>query len=1214
LPLRLHLHPDNQRTYPMIISISKNSVFRFLFRGLIPAFLLLLVSIHPAGAQGQHVCSLDAVKGLTGSALTDYLKASDYNCLRFLWTYNNDIGTVYSDANMLTALTELELLAPDYQANNDQGILGIMLFVHVGYFHDFNKSIQLGSTVKQALIPMSDKLVANTNLTDYLSNDDAATFLNEWVQTIDVAGLAGSYIAAYTEILRVFENHFEQFSTIPGYQPRNAHYGVLFSLQRARSHNFNGKLTQDLIGRLGYLAANTNIPDSYNYIPINGVWTLGRLIGNHPAVDSAIVSALTNALDSQPELSVPWLWVVKALDQFNNCETSRPGESLCFSDASKEVLGNALPHTYYFDDGTVVIKTPLDYDTVQTLYHAMKEVQGQFNRITESITPLPRDPNGALTMIVYGSREDYENYQPMLFDLGTDNGGIYIEGDGTFYTYQRTSRESIYTLEELLRHEFVHYLAGRFTIQGLWNQTPMYNNNQLVWFDEGLAEFLAGSSSRNVDTRENIVRQIRSDSTRLSVDQILTSSYGSFIFYRYAALFFDYLYNRDISTLRQLFRLVRGSDVAGYEALILQMRNDPNLENAYQAYLNEQVARYDSLANPVTHEPLLDQLDSNDIAVIETEFRKTRLGYSGDCSVASTQLNPRFSCRGVLTGPARNSSDADLAWRNFDRSLNSGIIQEALRKSSVNNLHYLNCRMGPIQFLENASGQFYPRSDYYCDGPLAAGTYPLPNRADRATTDFQSTRLGETAVCQSISNDEVECEVTLSLREQNGSVIDSAPAPENTSVLEIAQPNAQLDKVTADFHSTRFGAYAACELTDNNSKISCEMGRSTILFSESDPDQDVYDHLDASLITTEYDVFIINSDFYSGLSCNYIAGSARVIHRSDGKFGNARALCTVDVRTIDYFRSIPQVTAEFQELANDQLEQVTADFKSTRLGVYATCELTDNFSTISCGMGRSTILYSESDPDQNIYDDLDAGLITTEYDVFLINADFYSGLSCNYIAGSARVIHRSDGKYGTARALCTLDVQDPALKGKADKDLVKLQNQVYAIHPAFYRDLSCGFSGSARAISRSENKNNIVRDVVCSIPANDDPLPVSNYFRINPQTNVQLKQVTADFKSTRLGAYAACELTDDYSTVSCKIGRSTIAFLESVPDQDVYDYLDADLVVLRKDVFNINPDYYSGLSCGLVAGSTWISHYTSNGVDYKYGLGDALCTVDVQLP
>lgn len=39
-----------------------------------------------------------------------------------------------------------------------------------------------------------------------------------------------------------------------------------------------------------------------------------------------------------------------------------------------------------------------------------------------------------------------------------NNGGFYIEGIGMFFIYECMLEESIYSLEELFRYEFMYYL------------------------------------------------------------------------------------------------------------------------------------------------------------------------------------------------------------------------------------------------------------------------------------------------------------------------------------------------------------------------------------------------------------------------------------------------------------------------------------------------------------------------------------------------------------------------------------------------------------------------------------------------------------------------------------------------------------------------------------------------------------------------------------
>ena len=92
------------------------------------------------------------------------------------------------------------------------------------------------------------------------------------------------------------------------------------------------------------------------------------------------------------------------------------------------------------------------------VYTATKEVRSQFYRTVGSDKPLESGhADDVLTMVIYNSPDEYQ-FNRQLYGYETNNGGIYIEGTGTFFTYERTPEQSIYSLEELFRHEFTHYL------------------------------------------------------------------------------------------------------------------------------------------------------------------------------------------------------------------------------------------------------------------------------------------------------------------------------------------------------------------------------------------------------------------------------------------------------------------------------------------------------------------------------------------------------------------------------------------------------------------------------------------------------------------------------------------------------------------------------------------------------------------------------------
>ena len=171
---------------------------------------------------------------------------------------------------------------------------------------------------------------------------------------------------------------------------------------------------------------------------------------------SAVVGpALVDITEAYPPYSVNWTSAAIGLVQ----------NDLPFNMSEEEIIANltqlVLPNDYHFDDGKFIISTPLSYEESKALYDASEEVRAQFFRLLQDDNPLPADANDTLRVKLYGNPSDYQNFNGILFDINFPNsGGIYIEAFGTFYTYQRTPEESTYTVEELFRHEFVHYLQG----------------------------------------------------------------------------------------------------------------------------------------------------------------------------------------------------------------------------------------------------------------------------------------------------------------------------------------------------------------------------------------------------------------------------------------------------------------------------------------------------------------------------------------------------------------------------------------------------------------------------------------------------------------------------------------------------------------------------------------------------------------------------------
>ena len=714
----------------------------------------------PSGPPNPQICNVQSIANLTPQDLVQWLKTQDADCLNyFLWSYSPSLGATYSNANMTAVLAEIQNAAGQYAGNNAQNLRELMMFVRIGYYHLARQQVVAFS--KAQIDPLTvqavQALTANQN---FLANGESpGNLVYETIAAMDTAFLGHHIFSTVKSILSTFLN---DLTRLQYYGQQYGLFSTFYLIQRgAKDASFANLVDQDLINKLKAFAVNTNLNANYVWVPNNAAWALGVIYQNINGMKNAALAALTDVVTTQPALTEPYLWAVKGLTRDMDCKLLSNAQTICKSNVVMQLEAQLFTNTYNFDDGAFVVKTPLPLADIQPLYHAQKQVESQFNRITETIPPLNGDPNPVLTMVIYGSLSDYTKYHSFLYNLPTNNGGIYIEQTGTFYTYQRTPQQSTYTLEDLFRHEYVHFLVGRFLIEGLWGQAPIYANDAMVWFDEGLAEFLAWSTDvYGVLPRKSLIVLIQSDGmSRMHVNEIVAATYATgFKFYRYAGTFFLYMYLNDKPLLRSFLLASAASDVAGFNALRAQVSANQPLDAAYQLFLDGLVQNVNGLSNPSTTFPDPTALSTGDLALIQQTFRTSRLGYLGQCGFAAAQANGRFSCRGTLTGQLTNQALWGPAWTAFDAGLNEILL--GLKSSNLNNFQGLVCRMGKIRFYASAN-QLYPSGEYMCDGPIPAQNPMVFQYGAQEQVDFVSTRLGIYTACVNNAGT-VSCQTSMS--------------------------------------------------------------------------------------------------------------------------------------------------------------------------------------------------------------------------------------------------------------------------------------------------------------------------------------------------------------------------------------------------------------------------------------------------------------------
>lgn len=680
-----------------------------------PAHLRPQAAALPAG------CTLAEFSALSPQALADFLTRADVgpDCLRgFLWTYTPELGRVLTPAHLQAVLARITALAPGYDGTNASHLYELWYFTHAALYLDWdNPAIDLrGPAVVAAINTAADAFRAAPHAFDLTPTSGA--LLREVLVSADIDGVRGRQLPL---LIRMFRDMDDSTAAWQNAARRDA----VLSAQTLAYHGiYNGDagfiaaVQADPAYRAGLKAfvgyRHLNTPSTSGLLR-NGVYEYGRL-GQIPSLTAETVTGLSTMLTETEgwygRFSVPWSEVAHWLETYGRCHAA----GVCRADVEATVF----PNTYTFDQGDIEVHTSLDRATVEQLYYASKQVKEQFFRTVGADQPLAGDPNHKLTVRLYASMADYHTYQPFLYGYSTNNGGLYIEAGATFYTYQRVvPRDSLLQLEELFRHEYTHYLNGRWAVPGSFGQGPWYAENRTTAFDEGMAEYLAGATrDQGVQLRKSLVTKVISDvqkyGSRPSVRETLHFKYDDdgyfFRYYAYAGSFFSMLGRDHPDLLAEMYTHLRNNDVAAFDAFLDRV-SGPTFQAEFDTYLDRRIADVDNLIVPVAKYTPTAKLTATGADQVRQAFRRSTSNNPTSCTATRDRL-PRFTCTGAITANI-DSTESGRMHTAMAATVDYFILTRA--GAALNNLADMNCHFAPPIPWTNARAA---TSTYTCEGPL----------------------------------------------------------------------------------------------------------------------------------------------------------------------------------------------------------------------------------------------------------------------------------------------------------------------------------------------------------------------------------------------------------------------------------------------------------------------------------------------------------------
>ncbi|WP_328961203.1 collagenase [Streptomyces virginiae] len=670
-------------------------------------------------------CTLDGITGLTPEQFADFLADQAVladGCLRgLIWTWDARLTPVMSDAHVQAVSRRISGLAAAHDGRNSSHLEEMFTYLHAVAYHDYSRpeiDVTDAPTVDAMRRAIADFGAAAHTFDATPSN---ARTLREALYAGSAPGLRQHQLGLIKKVLATMD---------PAHPATHLDAGWGGAALSALSVSYLGVYpgNQDAAFHSA-VAADPSYRDAFKafagYTHLKGTgnaWVVrdalseyarfGQVEGLRDRVVADLGAMLGPVRAAFGDGSEPWAKIVSWLNVYEACKPY----GVCKEDIEKQLF----PYTYSYDNGAIKVRTALDRATVDQLYYASKQVKAQYHRVLGTDQPLAGDPNTTLNIVLYASRADYVNYHPILTGYDTNNGGIYIENGATFYTYQRrVPQDSSLTLEELFRHEYTHYLNGRFAVPGFFGEGEWYESDRTTAMDEGTAEFFDGATRDNgIAVRKSLVKSIISDTAgggpRMSVEQLLNATYDGdgFRFYSYAGTFFEFLWTEKPTLLREMYTHLRNNDVAAYDAWRHRMGADTYLQRDYDRFLDAQIAKVDQLYVPNTSFTPNDQLRDAALASVKSSFA-TATQNTPDCKENGDAAKRRFTCTGRITANLKNWRNDDQVFKDMSETVDYFILDRA--GAASNNLADMNCSFGPVEIWTN---KVAGTSSYSCEGPL----------------------------------------------------------------------------------------------------------------------------------------------------------------------------------------------------------------------------------------------------------------------------------------------------------------------------------------------------------------------------------------------------------------------------------------------------------------------------------------------------------------
>ncbi|MBB3119246.1 M9 family metallopeptidase [Pseudoduganella violacea] len=515
----------------------------------------------------------------SGAALASYLVGlPDYECTYPLFSLTSaQAATIYSSANLNAVASRLASEAASYNAGN-MAVVNLVLYLRAGYYlasggtqpalpasllaplrASIRQLVQGNSLYQPNTVAPSTalevfKLITNMNDTPYHVADvkgvvtrftNRAGFPNaaEALKQESVSGaLTGALIVLFTA------------HTAPG-------GAALLQSDLSYASTLNTFLLNNKTALLGSYAA-FQLQDAANEA-FRFLQYAALKSGVKPMVQNMLATTTMTGADS-----MLWLAAAQAVKYYDNASCSQYGT--CNFEA--QLANEVLKVNHACSPSLRLRAQEMTAAQVQEVCTALANEEGYVHAMLQTKrTPVAHDNNTALELVVFDDYSNYSKYAGIIYDIDTDNGGMYLEGNpaeagnqARFIAHEASWLRPSFKVWNL-EHEYVHYLDGRFNMYGDFGASTSVPT---VWWIEGIAEYL---SLRN--NNQAAIDMARSRKYKLSEIFGNTYSMNDYVdrAYRWGYMAARFMMERHRGDVENVLARFRTGDYSRYQDLVRQI-------------------------------------------------------------------------------------------------------------------------------------------------------------------------------------------------------------------------------------------------------------------------------------------------------------------------------------------------------------------------------------------------------------------------------------------------------------------------------------------------------------------------------------------------------------------------------------------------------------------------------------------------------------------